>query len=243
MNNQATIEKMSLLKLHGMQRIFKALLETGNSDMTTDEVIGSMIDAEWDERYNRKLSRLLKAAKFRYQASLEEIDFSSQRRIDKNELLRLATCDWMKKGDSLIVTGATGVGKSFIACALGSQACKEGFTVLYFNCLKLFSQLKFAKADGSYFKEMSRLRKQDLLILDDFGLEPPDAQSRLILLEILEDRHGRKSTMITSQLPENKWHDFIGEPTIADAICDRIIHKSYKIILKGESMRKNNVNS
>ncbi|MES0447176.1 MAG: IS21-like element helper ATPase IstB [Desulfobacterales bacterium] len=243
MNNHATIEKMSQMKLPGMQRIFKALLETGSSDMTTDEVIGSMVDAEWDERYNRKLSRLLNAAKFRYQASLEQIDFSSQRRINKNDLLRLAACDWIRKGDSLIVTGATGVGKSFIACALGNQACKEGFTVLYFNCLKLFSQLKFAKADGSYFKEMNKLRKQDLLILDDFGLEPPDAQSRLILLEILEDRHGRKSTMITSQLPENKWHDFIGEPTIADAICDRIIHKSYKIILKGESMRKNNVNS
>jgi DNA replication protein DnaC len=238
MNNHATLEKMSSMKLHGMQRIFKSLLETGTNDMTIDEVIGSLVDAQWDEMYNRKYNRLLNAAKFRYQASFEQIDFASQRQINKNDLLRFTTCDWVKKGHSLIITGATGVGKSYIACALGNQACKEGFKVFYLNCLKLFSQLKFSKADGSYFKEMKRIQQQDLLIMDDFGLEPLDEQSRLILLEILEDRHGRKSTMITSQLPAKTWHDFIGEPTIADAICDRLIHKSYQINLKGDSLRK-----
>lgn len=240
MNNQATLEKMHLMKLYGMQAFFRTLQETGSHDMTVDEVIGNLIDAEWDERYNRKLKRLLNNAKFRYQASLEQTDFSASRNLNKNEFMRLATCDWLKKGQSLIITGPTGSGKSYIACALGNQACKEGFRILYFNCMQLFSQLKYAKADGSYFKEMNKIQKQELIILDDFGLQVLDSQTRLILLEILEDRYGRKSTIINSQIPIKKWHDIIGEATIADAICDRIIHSSHKIQLKGESMRKKN---
>lgn len=239
-NNEGSLEKMNFMKLHGMVRAFKLLLETGTNDLTADEVIAQLIDAEWDDRYNRKLERLLRASKFRYHASIEQADFISNRNLNKNIFMRLAGCDWLRKGQSVIITGATGAGKSFLACALGNQACKEGFKTLYFNCLKLFSQLKLAKADGSYFKEINKIQKQDLIILDDFGLEPLDRQSRLILLEILEDRHGVKSTLITSQLPVSSWHELIGDPTIADAICDRLIHNSQRIELKGQNMRKKN---
>lgn len=239
MNNEATIEKMKQMKLHGMARAFISTMESGKANkLTPDEMLAFLVDAEWDDRYNKRLDRLLDTAKFRYKAYFEQIVFKSSRNLDKNNIMRLSTCNWIKKGESIIITGATGVGKSYLVCAFGRQACINGFTVLYFNCLKLFSFLKFSKADGTYLKNMKKLNKQDLIILDDFGMEPLDSQSRLLLLELLEDRHGEKSTVITSQLPANKWHDVIGDPTIADAICDRLIHSSHKIDLKGESMRK-----
>jgi DNA replication protein DnaC len=244
MNNQATIEKMTQIKLNGMARAFRSTMESGRGDkLTPDEVVAFLVDAEWDDRYNRKLDRLLKTAKFRYKACFEQVEFKSSRNLNKNNIMRLSTCDWIKKGESIIITGATGIGKSYIACALGRQACINGFRVLYFNCLKLFSILKYSKADGSYIKQMKKMNKHDLIILDDFGMEHLDTQSRLTLLEILEDRHGEKSTIITSQFPVNKWHDVIGDPTIADAVCDRLIHSSHKINLKGESMRKLKSNS
>jgi len=239
MNNQATIEKMMEMRLHGMMRAFRETFETGIKDnFNSDEIIAHLVDAEWDERYNKKLDNLLKKARFRYKASCEQIDFKSSRKINKNNFLRFTTCDWVKKRESILITGATGVGKSFVACALGHQACLSRYKVIYFNCMKLFSSLKYAKADGSYPKEISKIKKQDLIILDDFGLKKLDSDSRLILLEILEDRHGEKSTIITSQLPIKNWFEVIGDPTIADAICDRLIHSSHKIDIKGESMRK-----
>ena len=239
MNNQGTIEKMQQMKLHGMVKAFKTTMETGiKKNLTVDEAIGHLVDAEWDDRYNRKMSRLIKGAKFRYQASIEQLNFQLNRNLDKNMILRFADCGWIEKKQDIIITGATGVGKSFVATALAHQGCMYGFKVLYFNCSKLFSQLKFAKADGSYINELKKIQKQDVLVIDDFGLHPFDTQNRLILLEIMEDRHGRKSTVISSQFPTNKWHDVIGEPTIADAICDRIIHGSFRIELKGESVRK-----
>ena len=241
MNNEGTMEKMNLMKFFGMVRAFKLILETGTNDLTADEIVAHLVDAEWDDRYNRRLDRLLKTAKLRYPASVEQLDFTSQRNLNKNDFLRLAGCDWLRKGRSVIITGSTGSGKSFLACALGNQACKEGFKTLYFNCLKLFSQLKLAKADGSYFREINKIQKQDLIILDDFGLKSLDRQSRLIFLEILEDRHSMKSTLITSQLPVSSWHELIGDPTIADAICDRLIHNSQRIELNPkDSMRKMN---
>jgi len=243
MNNEGTTEKMNLMKLVGMVRAFKLLLETGTNGLTADEIVAHLIDAEWDERYNRRLAGLLQAAKLRYRASLEQMDFTSQRNLNKNDFLRLAECDWLRKGQSVIITGSTGAGKSFAACALATQACKEGFKTVYYNCLKLFSQLQLAKADGSYFRVINKIQKQDLIILDDFGLKPLDSQSRLIFLEILEDRHSLKSTLITSQLPIAKWHEIIGDPTIADAICDRLIHNSLRIELEAkDSMRKMNNN-
>lgn len=239
MNNQATIEKMSQMKLHGMIRAFKSTMETGaGKKFTADELLGHMIDAEWDDRYNRKITRLIKAAGFRYQASMEQIDYSVNRNLDKNLLLRLSDCTWIQKKQDIIVTGATGTGKSYIASALGHQGCMHEHKVLYFNCKKLFSKLKQSKADGTDIKELKKIQKQEVLILDDFGLPPFDNDSRLALLEIIEDRHGIKSTVIATQFPIKNWFDIIGEPTIADAICDRIIHNAHRIELKGESMRK-----
>jgi len=238
-NNEATIGKMQKMKLYGMLRAFNQSMEAGMMDkVTADELLGHLIDAEWDDRHNRRLQRLIKAAKFRYQASLDEIDFNLDRGLDKNMLLRLSSSSWIEKRRDIIITGPTGVGKSFFASAFGFQGCMYGFRVLYFNCSKLFSQLRLKKADGTYNKELDRIQKQEMIILDDFGIHPFDTQSRLSLLEIMEDRHGRGSTVISSQFPVKSWHEIIGEPTIADAICDRIIHSAYRIELKGESVRK-----
>jgi len=239
MTNEATIVKMQQMKLSGMSNAFRSTMETSfAADFTPDELLAYLVDAEWEERQNRKLARLLKNANFRYQAYLEQINTSPQRNIDKNLLLRLSDCEWIKRGENIIITGPTGVGKSFIACALGNQAALHGIRVLYFNCIKMFSKLKMAKADGSYVKELSKIQKQNLLIIDDFGLHPIDEQSKLILLELLEDRYSINATIITSQFPIKNWHDIIANPTVADAICDRLIHNAYKIDLKGESMRK-----
>ncbi|MBC8318818.1 MAG: ATP-binding protein [Desulfobulbaceae bacterium] len=240
MNNQGTLEKMHQMKLYGMARAFQASLDTGlKKDFTADELLAHLVDAEWDDRHNRKMNRLMKSAKFRYQASLEQINFRLKRNLDKNLLLRLADCSWIQQGKDVIISGETGLGKSFIASALGHQGCQYGYTVKYFNCAKLFSQMKLARAEGTYIKKMDQLQKQALLVLDDFGIYPFDMENRLILLELLEDRHGRKSTVVASQFPTQSWYELIGEPTIADAICDRLIHTSYQIKLKGgESIRK-----
>lgn len=244
MNNQATIEKMQGMRLHGMLQAFKELTSNGTGDtLTSDELLAHLIDAEEEHRYNRKLDNLIKNARFRFQASIAEIDFSPIRKINKNNFMRLSQSGWIEKGESIIITGATGAGKSFISCALGHQACVHKYRVVYHNCLKLFSMLKFAKADGTYFKEMQNIQKKELLILDDFGLKKMDTDSRLMLLEILEDRHGSKSTIISSQIPIEKWFDIIGDPTIADAICDRLIHTSHKIDIEGPSMRRVKSNS
>lgn len=242
MNNEATIDKMNIMRLTGMARAFNNAIKAGTrSDFTPDELIAHLIDAEYDERNNRRITRLLTQAGFRYKAAIQEISYNNDRNIDKNILLRFTDKSWLRNGENIIITGATGVGKSFIACSIGNQACLNGFKVMYFNCMKLFAHLKLARVDGSYSKEIGKIQKQDLIILDDFGLHTLDSPARLILLEILEDRHSIKSTIITSQLPVSNWHDVIGEATIADAICDRIIHSAYRIELKGGSMRKNNI--
>ena len=240
MSLTVTMQKLDEMRFIGFSRAYREMTEIGkNRDFTTDEVIAHLVQAEWDERYNRKLHRLLTQARFRYKASMEEIDYVFQRNLDKNTMLRLSTCDWITKRQNVIITGSTGLGKSWIASALGHQGCQHGYKVLYKNCIKLFDVLKIAKADGSYIKEMNKIEKLDLLILDDFGLKPLDNNQRLILLELLEDRHGKRSTIITSQLPVSKWYDIIGEPTISDAILDRLVHSSHRIELDGkESMRK-----
>ncbi len=239
MNNQATIEKMQEMRLHGMLSSFRETFSTGmQNKFTADEMVAHLIDAEWDERYNRKFNTLLKSADFRYKSSIEEIDYKPSRKIDRNMILRFSTCDWIIKGESIIITGSTGAGKSFMACALGHKACVLRYHVGYYNCMKLFSHLKYCKVDGSYFKEMNKIKKQDLIILDDFGLKPFDSDSRLMLLEMLEDRHGTRSIIISSQIPTDMWFDLIGDATIADAICDRLLHTSHKIDIGGPSMRK-----
>ncbi len=239
MNNDATLEKMHMMKLHGMANAFQATMEAGaRNEFTPDELLAHLVDAEWDWRQENKRNRLLRSAKFRYQASMEQLNFRFKRNLDKNSMMRFADCSWLRKSQNMIVTGPTGAGKSFVACALGHQACMHGFRTLYFNASRLFAELKLKKADGSYIRELKRIQKQDLLILDDFGLEHLDKQSRLSMLEVMEDRHGVKSTIITSQLPVKNWHEIIGDQTIADAVCDRIIHSSHRIDLKGDSMRK-----
>lgn len=237
--NSTVLNKMSHMKLHGMLRSYQTMLDSNqHHDMTHDELINILIQSEWEERENKKISRHLRLAKFRYDASIEEINFATTRGLDKTQVMRLADTDFITRKENILITGPTGVGKSFLGSALGHQACQSGYKTLYFNTQKLFSRLKMLKADGSYSRELSRIEKYDLLILDDFGLAPLDNVSRMFLLEIIEDRHGRKSTIISSQLPVSKWYEVIGESTVADAILDRMIHTAHRIELKGESLRK-----
>jgi DNA replication protein DnaC len=242
---QETIEKMRKMKLYGMSRSFSHATESGSlASLTPDELISLLVENEWDDRQNRRMDRSLRGARFRYKATVEELDFRPGRELDKNQLLRLADGAYIHKGENILMTGSTGTGKSYLACALGNQACSKGHKVLYANTTKLLTQLKMAKADGSSIKEMLKLEKLDVLILDDFGIQPLDVQSRMLLMEIIEDRHGKKSTIITSQLPVSAWYEIIGDQTLADAILDRIVHDAHRIELKGESLRrKRNINS
>lgn len=232
------LTKMKQMRLLGMAKAFHLTLESGkNEKFTPDEMIAHLIESEWDERYNRKLDRSVSAARFRYKASMEQISFEDNR-VDKNQVLRLADCEFIKRKENVIITGSTGIGKSFIASALGHQACALGYRVLYQHSTKLFGRMKIAKTDGSYLKELAKIERQHILLIDDFGIQPLDQQSRSALMEIIEDRHGKSTTIITSQVPVNKWHEIIGEQTIADAILDRIVHDAHRIEMKGESLRK-----
>ena len=229
--NEVTLEKMGRLRLYGMQSSFRAILESKTSgQFTIDQMLATLVEAEWEEQENRKTERLIKNAGFRYPASLEEIDYSHPRNLDRNQMLRLVDCNYLKRAENVLVTGATGLGKSYLISALGHQACLMGYKVIYRNTQKLFNALRINKVDGSYMKEIKRIEKQDLLILDDFGLHPLDNISSLILMEIIEDRFGKKSIIIGSQLPLEKWYDIITEKTVADAILDRLLNASHKII-------------
>jgi len=237
--NEQTIDKMNTMRLYGMVRAFRTSLESGDAQRSTsDELLSMLVDSEWDERYNRKLDRSVKNARFRYKASVEQINFDTDREINKNHVLRLADCAFIDRKENVLITGSTGIGKSYIASALGHQACSLGYKVMYEHTAKLFARLKMSKADGTYLKEITRMEKQDLLIIDDFGIQPLDQLSRTILMEIIEDRHGKRSTLFTSQVPVSQWYEVIGEQTIADAILDRIIHDAHRLELRGESMRK-----
>ena len=237
--NTDTMNKMKQMKFYGMLRSFKASLESGREEtFTTDELIAQLIDAEWDERQNRSIDMKIRNARFRYRAALEDIHYGAERNMDKNQIMRFTDCSFIDKAENVLITGSTGIGKSYLASALGHHACSKGYRVAYYNAPKLFTRLKMAKADGSYIKEVARIERQHLLILDDFGIQPFDAQSRAMLLELIEDRHGRAALIITSQIPVSKWYEVIGEQTIADAVLDRIVHGAHRVELKGESMRK-----
>jgi len=227
------------MKFFGMVRAFRTSIENGSMiQMTGDEMVSMLIDAEWDDRNNRRIERQMRNAKFRYKANIEQLHFDIDRNLDKNQFMRMAECTFIGRKENLLITGSTGIGKSFIASAIGNQACTLGFKVLYANTTKLFIRLKMAKADGSYIREIAKIERQDLLILDDFGLQPLDASNRSVLMEIVEDRHGNRSTIITSQLPVAQWYEVIGEQTIADAILDRIVHDAHRMELVGESIRR-----
>ena len=236
---QETLEKIRKLHLWGMARTYETSLENDKlTGLSADELVKMLIEAEWDDRQNRNIERRMRNARFRYQSSMESIDYQAERNLDRGQILRFAECNFIRKHENIIITGSTGIGKSYIATALGHQACTLGFKVYYANLGKLFTRLKMGKADGSYLKEISKIERQDLLILDDFGLLPIDTQNRSALMEIVEDRHKRSSMIITSQLPVNCWHEVIGEKTVADAILDRIVHDAHRIELRGESLRK-----
>ena len=244
--NEQTLQKMKQMKFFGMVRAFRTSIENGSmGQMTSDEMVSMLVNAEWDDRNNRRIERQMRNARFRYKANIEQLHFDVDRNLDKNQLMRMAECTFIQRKENLLITGSTGIGKSFIASAIGNQACTLGFKVLYTSSAKLFTRLKMAKADGSYIREIAKIERQDLLILDDFGLQPLDVSSRSVLMEIIEDRHGNRSTIITSQLPVAEWHEVIGEQTIADAILDRVVHDAHRMELAGESLRrrqKNNVN-
>lgn len=241
-----TLERMKKMRLLGMSRAFQSSLESEKTaGMTTDQMINFLVSSEWDDRQNRSIERQIRNARFRYQANVESIYYDGDRNLDRNLMERFAECNFLEKHENILITGSTGIGKSYIASAIGHQACSKGYKVFYANIAKLFAKLKMAKADGSYIKEIARIERQDLLIIDDFGLQPLDNQNRSALMEIIEDRHGKSSVIITSQVPVHLWYDIIGEKTIADAILDRIVHDAHRIELCGESLRnkKNRINN
>lgn len=234
-----TTEKLQTLKLTGMAKALEEQRHMSDIDeLDFDARLGLMVDREVTERENRRLGTRLKQAKLRHTACVEDIDFRTPRGLDKALILSLAACAWIAKGINVLLTGPTGVGKSYLACALAHKACLEGYPVLYLRLPRLFEDLHLARADGSYGKLMRTYAKTSLLVLDDWGLTPLSDSQRRDLLEVLEDRHGLRSTLVTSQLPVESWHEYLGDPTLADAILDRLVHNAHKLNLKGESMRK-----
>lgn len=237
--NQVSLDLMHRMKLHGMASAFtESLSSTYAETMTPDAFLSWLLAREWDYRSAAAIERLIRGAAFRYKAYPEEIDYAISRGLDRNQMERLLSLDFVSQGQNLFITGSSGTGKSFLATAIGYQACKSGVRTLYSNTSKLLGSLKVAKARNTLENELKKIERCKLLILDDAFLTPIDAKERPILLDIIEDRHGRKSMVITSQLPVSNWYDAIGDPTVADAVLDRIVHTSHRIELTGESVRK-----
>jgi len=241
MNN--TLQSMRNLRLTGMADRYEAIFTMPSHQRPqSDVLLAQLLEAEDLYRNHRKSTLAIKNAKFRYQASVQELSFISSRNLDKDAIIGLSDCSFIDRGENILITGATGCGKSYLASALGHQACILGKKVAYFSLPKLLNKLKTDKIDGAFRKEMQRIESKHLLILDDWGLTPLDTQAKLALLQIIEDRHNKYATIITSQLPVATWHQYIDDNTIADAILDRIIHQAIRINLEGESMRKTKIN-
>ena len=239
MNKNQTIEKLKSMRLNAMAEMHQHHVQNNlYNDSTPDEYMALLTDHEYEDRQNKKIQRLLAQAGFRQKASIADVDFTSVRNLDKNMFNRLTTLGFIDKKENLILTGASGVGKSYLAQAIGNQACQMGLRTHYHITARLFNRLKLAKVDGTYDKELKRLHNVELLILDDFGLQSFDNHAREALMDIIEDRFSVRSTIVSSQLPVSAWYDVIGEGTIADAILDRLVNSSHRIDLKGESLRK-----
>jgi len=239
MLNEQTLEKLYAMKLNGMAEAFREQLQQPPLDeLCFEERFGLLVDRQWTWKEDRRMRRLLKDAKLKINACIEDIDYKSPRGIDKSVMMNLISCDWIGKHQNVIITGPTGVGKTFLCCALANSACRSGYASLYTRAPRLFQELAIARADGSYAKLMNKLAKTKLLVIDDLGLAPMTDPERRDLLEVIEDRQETASTIAASQLPIESWHDNIGDPTIADAILDRLIHHAHRINLKGDSMRR-----
>jgi DNA replication protein DnaC len=234
-----TLEKLQTLRLTGMHKaLAEQTRQPGIAELSFEERLGLLADRELTERENRRLQTRLRQARLKHNACIEDIDYRAARGLDKALIAQLASCRWIREGLNLILIGPTGVGKTWIACALAQKAAREGYKVQYLRLPRLFEELRLAHGDGRFPKLMSALAKTDLIVLDDWGLAKLDAEQRHDLLELLDDRHASRSTLITSQLSVEHWHEVIADPTLADAILDRIVHSAYRIHLKGESMRK-----
>ena len=233
-----TLDKLRSLKLTGMADAFTQQLEQPvTHELSFGERFALIVDREITHRENRRLTRLLQLAHLKQPASIEDLDYKHRRGLDRSQMAALATCDWLRAHHNLHITGPTGCGKSWLACALGNQACRQGLSVRYERTSRLLEALRIARGDGSYGKKLIQIARTDLLILDDFGLKPLAQQERHDLLEVIEDRHGAHSTLITSQLPVSSWHEYLNDPTVADALLDRLLSHGHRLELKGESMR------
>ncbi len=235
-----TLEKLRAMKLDAMAQAWEAQQQDpAVTQLAFDERLGLLIDAEWLARENRRLTYALAQAKLKLShACLEGLDFSAKRGLDRSLIRQLATCRWVAEHQAVLIIGATGVGKSFLACALAHQACRKGARARYWRLSRLFHALRLAHADGTYVRLLAKLARIDVLVLDDWGLAPLGDQERRDMLEILDDRYDAGATIITSQLAPQHWHEYIGDPTLADAICDRLLHRAHRIELRGESLRK-----
>lgn len=238
MLNQPTLDRLRALKLTGMAEAFYDQLQKPMPDLDFEARLGLLIDREWHQRENRKLNRRLTQAKLQQAACIEDINFKHARGLNKATINELARGQWIQQHLNLLITGPTGCGKTYLACALAQKACLTGFTAKYYRLPRLWHELKIARANGSYPTWLAQLAKVDVLILDDWGLTAPDGEQRRDLLEMLEDRYQKKSTMITSQLPTTHWHEHLNEATLADAILDRLLHNAIKLELSGDSLRK-----
>ena len=244
MNNEQTIQKLKELHLGAMANLHHQYIrDNASANLTPDEYLALLTDHQWEDRQNKKIQRLLKLAKFKQQADLASIDYAHSRNLDKNMFNRLATLDFIKRKENIIATGASGTGKSFLIQALGHQACISEISTIYLNTARILKRLKLSKVDGTYLKELDKLVKVDLLILDDFGLQSFDNHAREAIMDIVDDRYNKSSTIIATQIPVSAWYDVIGEGTIADAILDRIVSSSHRIDLVGDSLRKGPLNS
>ena len=239
MDNDRTTEKLKGMRLMAMAELHMEHLRGNRTGkMTPDEYLALLTDHQWEDRQNRKIQRLLKTAAFKQKASVADVNYAQNRDLDKNMFERLATLDFIKRRENIILTGSSGTGKSYLAQAPGHQACMMQHRTVYANTARILKRLKLAKVDGTYLKELNKLVRADLLILDDFGLQAFDNRAREALMDIIDDRYDKASTILASQIPVSTWYDTIGEGTIADAILDRIVNSSHRIVLKGESLRK-----